>query len=219
MALALDGSVHGNSGSSNSLPVSLSTSNGNVVIVVCVTTNGGPVTGVSGSTMGAFTLRKAQGGPNFIETWYKKSTSALSSETITVSTTSSSFITVDAFGISGADTTTIFDSNVSLPNAPGGANHVVVSTTNANDFIFAAYRFNSTPSPTEGTGFTKISGANFQLVEYKIVSATQSSLDIGIGTGDGDENNGIGDAIIQATGGGGFFGRYYYVMGARAINV
>jgi hypothetical protein len=75
---------------------------------------------------------------------------------------------------------------------------ITLSTSNASDFILGAYRFSSTPSPTAGAGWTQISGADGQLVEYKIVSAVQSKLDIVIGTGSGNDNAGIGDAIMSA---------------------
>jgi hypothetical protein len=55
----------------------------------------------------------------------------------------------------------------------------------------------ATASPTQGTGFTKISGANFQLVQYKINSATETNATAD--TGSSAASNGvIADALMQA---------------------
>jgi hypothetical protein len=48
-----------------------------------------------------------------------------------------------------------------------------------------------------------IDSGDFQAVEYRIVSATQSSQTATLGTGAGQANAGIVDAIMQASGGGG----------------
>jgi hypothetical protein len=75
------------------------------------------------------------------------------------------------------------------------------STSNANDFIFAVYGWGNTPSPTAGTGWTAISGADYQLTEYKIVSATQTNLGAPVGggaVGSGDITAGVMDAIVQS---------------------
>jgi hypothetical protein len=132
-----------------------------------------------------------------------KSTSALSNEAITVNFSGvAPVITVDVFAISGADTTIINDSNVALPNTTvTSGNTVSLTTSNANDFLIGFYGFNSTANPTQGAGWTLISGANFFMTEYKIVSATQSGTVATIGTGDTDEAAGIADAVIAASGG------------------
>ncbi len=119
------------------------------------------------------------------------------------------------FGVSGADTVAIWDANAALPDT-GGTGDRSITTSSADCFLIGSYRFQSTASPTQGTGWTKISGADFQLTEYKIVSATQSGTDVAIGTGSGDNNAGIGDAIVSAGGGGGATmaaGQYYRLAG------
>ena len=200
MALALDGSGHANATNVSSIAVTLTTSNADDVICIVVTMNGvESISSISDDAGLTWTERATSvADASHIEFWTAPAPSALTTDEITVTLSgSTTFITVDAFGISGADTTTIFDSNVALPDTQDGSGHVTITTSNADDFLIGAYRF-SVANPTEGTGWTKISGANFQLTEYKIVSATQSALDVDIGTGDGSENGGIGDAIIAA---------------------
>jgi hypothetical protein len=198
--MALDGKVHGNFVSGSSTTLSLTTANANDVIIAAVTVNGTTVSSISSGHLN-FTLRKREqvsGGSYYLDVWYAVAPVALSAEAITVTLSgSSAYCTVDIFGVSGANTSAIFDSNSSLPTAVQSGD-VTLSTSNANDFIFGAYRFASTPSPTAGAGWTQISGANYQLVEYQIASAVQSKLDVVIGTGSGNDNAGIGDAIMHA---------------------
>lgn len=203
MALALDGSVHKNVVGPASTTVTLSTSNAGDVIVAFITINLANVASISSANTTGWTARKVQGTGtgSFIEEWRGVAASALSSEVITLSFgVGVGFTTIDVFGISGADTTTIYDSNAALPDG-GTTGNRSITTTNANDILIAGYRFGSTANPTQGTGWTKISGADFQLTEYLIVSATQSGTAAAIGTGSGDQNAGIADAIIQASAG------------------
>lgn len=200
MALALDGSVHGNA-TAASLGVSLTTANANDIIVVIATINSGPVTSVVGGGLTwNFVIADGPTAASQIEFWYAVAASALSSVTITVTQTGSGFITVDAFGISGADTSTIFDANASTPDS-STTGLLSITTDTADTFIIGGYRI-SVANPTEGSGWTKISGADFQLTEYMIVSSTQSALAVTIGTGNGSQNGGVGHAIIIAAAGG-----------------
>lgn len=202
MALALDGSGHNSAGSpGSSLTVSLTTSVSDSVIVVTVLVNDFQVTSITASNIPSITLRKRQavsGGGFYIEEWQGVATGTLSSETITVNFGGTvGFATIDAFGISGADTSTVWDSNGALPDGQTTST-CSITTSNADDFLIGTYRFGSEVNPTQGAGWTKISGANGLLTEYKIVSATQSGTSVTIGTGNGDQNAGIGDAVIQA---------------------
>lgn len=205
MGLALDGSVHGNA-TASSVAVSLTTSNANDDIFVVVTTNGGPVTSVTASGL-TFTLHKNGffTANQYLEIWCAKNAGILTAASITVNNTASGFTTVDALGVSGADTSTVFDGNGSIPNITtvNGAD-AIISTNTANCFLLGCYRQSTTASPTAGPGLTLISGADFQLVEYQIVSATQTNFDFTKTTGTGDSRVGIGTAIIQASGGGSF---------------
>lgn len=200
MALSLDGSAHANA-TAASPTISLTTSAAGVVCVL-VTTNGGPLTSASGSTLGSFTrVGRSSSGSFPIELWYVISSGAVSSETITVNNTASGYTTIDAFGISGTPSSSVLDANASNPSTNTDASTLTISTDTADTFICGGYRV-VVENPTQGTGYTLISGAHFQLCQYKIVSSTQSSLAFGIGTGDTFQNGGIVAAFVQDAGGG-----------------
>jgi hypothetical protein len=207
VSLALDGTAHTSFTSGSSGTLSLTTLNANDVIIAAVLVNSTTTSSINSAHLN-FTLRKRQlasdGYSDYIETWYAVASEALSDEVITFTLNSalnsqgspSPVYTANVFGIAGANTSAIFDSNTSLPAAVSTGN-VELSTSNANDFIVGTYRI-ATASPTAGSGWTQIFGADNLLVEYLIVSATQSALSLPIGTGSGLQNGGIGDAIMGA---------------------
>lgn len=212
MAIALDvggGSPGHNNATAGSVAASLSTSNANCIIIAVITTNGGPVSSVTTSPSSlSFSLRvkAVQDGNSALtlEIWQAVASSTLSSETITANLSSSNFTTVDVFGISGADTSTINDSNGSIPaKQETNFNTVSATTSNANDFLIGAYRFKgASGTSSAGSGWTAIGNTDYQLCEYQIVAATSTYTAL-IGTLDGNEGCGVFDAVIQATGGGG----------------
>lgn len=209
MSLALDGHVHGTLGTGNSFSVSLTTTGGSGQIVVAIATNNTSVTSVTATGL-TFLQRKATTGGfgwNVLAEYVAPYTTNFSGNiTITLSGTQS--CTVDAWGISGADTTASvtsgnapFDANASMPysttnNAVSGA-----STSTANDFIYAIVSSPSTD--TAGTGWTLIpgSGANYLTCQYQIVSSTQTGLSGATGSGTGNDTGSILDAIRGASGG------------------
>jgi hypothetical protein len=86
--------------------------------------------------------------------------------------------------------------NIWGPNtapAPAGT----ISTNNATDLLLAGYRFGGNTTPTAGSGWTALQGANNQLLEYHNVTTTQSNLTPPIGVGNNNQNGGIGDAIMN----------------------
>jgi hypothetical protein len=184
------------SGTSGAVTLSTTATSGRVFVVV--ENNGTNVSSVTGGGL-TFTgrLQWSNGAvcgttSDCLSVFSAPFSSALSSATLTVNNSNSSgFMTIDAFAVSGQNG---FDTDASLP-AGGTTSPVVISTGNANDMLLCFYRFSSTSTPTEGAGFTKISGADFLLTEYKKVTATQSSFSCPIGTGNTDENAGIGDAV------------------------
>jgi hypothetical protein len=122
------------------------------------------------------------------------------------------------FGISGADTSTIFDSHSGLPctGNNGGAQSTpgscTLSTSNANDIIIglsSAYS-GSITGCTPGTGFTAINTGNcapgsvdgdgMGWGEYEIFSSTQTSLSVSVAFGGNTHWAFIGDAIMAASG-------------------
>lgn len=198
---AIDGTpVHKNtSGTSTTITASTSASSGR--FFVAVLNNSTNVSGVTSANV-TFTRRSSVqtngditpcgAATECLEVYSGTYASALSSEVITITNSNSSgFMTIDGFAVTGQNG---FDVNAALPwqKSTGQAS---ITTSNANDMLICAYRFAGTASPTQGTGMTKISGADFMLTEYKTVTATQSSFSCPIGTGDTDENASIGDAV------------------------
>jgi|SRR5581483_3427093 len=204
MALALEGTpVHNNATSGSSLVTGAFTTTvgTEVFIVATVNPQGATISSITGGglTWAKRTSATSVGNGN-IEEWAAKATGALSGVQFTINFASSvTFVTSDLFAFSGEDTSTIWDSNGAVP-ANNTSNPVSISTSNANDAIIAGARMSSTASPTAGTGFTRISGADFQLTEYEIVSATQSGLSCDTG-GSAASNGMVADALMQASGG------------------
>lgn len=204
MALAIDGSVHGNAASSVSLAVNLTTTQSNDYIIVAIEANTGPVVSVSSVALGSFTRMAASAGFSFVEeVWYKFSSGILTADTITVTQNGIDFITVDAFGVSGSgQISAVFDSGG--PQTTAGADPLSITTTNPNTMVVGCFRPNNA-NPTAGAGFTQLSGADWHLVEYKLLSTAQT-LSCTIGTGAGTCNGVIVFGIVTAVVGGPILG-------------
>lgn len=209
MALARDG--HGHANATSATPSASLTTAGPGVVCCLVTTNGGPVTGVAGSTLGAFTrVGRSSSGGFPIELWRAYSSGALSSEVITVTNTSSAFTTIDVWGIASTPSSSALDSDASNPSTNTDASTLTIDTVAAACFICGGYRLFE-PNPTAGAGLTLISGADYQLAQYAIVSSAQNDFSFGIGTGNGFQNGGIVAAFVEDAG-----GNIYEVSGSLA---
>jgi hypothetical protein len=203
MAIAVDTSVAGSSGSSSSFALpALSTAGTNEIIMVFVETNGGPVTSISDTASLTWTFLKNQDDGNAgekMEMWYAKAAAQLSSDVITVNTTSAAFITACAVAISGANFSSPFDSNAAIPTSHDNSNHLTFTTSNANDLLIAGGR---SGGQAPDAPYTTIYAANFLSVGYVIVSTTQSSgSDFSVNGG--SSTWAVGTALVQDTGGGG----------------
>lgn len=204
---AIDGTpVHKNvtSGSSTTLPGLTTASAGDLICVVC-TINNTYVTSVTSANV-TFSKRVDQLVSNGIcsssptnsclSFWSGVASGALAGEIITVTLNASTgFMTCDAFAIQNQAG---FDTNVALPTVGNLGSNVpiaTISTSNANDMLLGLYRMSTTASPAAGTGWTAISGADYQLVEYQKVTATQTNATAPLGGGASDESAGIGDAV------------------------
>lgn len=212
MALALDGTAITNV-TANVAVLSLTTSSANDIICVASAENSGSISSIVAIGL-TFTKRAISTGGQFIEYWTAVASSALSSLVITVNYSAVSFTTVCAFGISGADTTTKFDSNAVLPVVNSSSTITTLSTTAANTMLLSFYRQGGTASPAAGSGFTAIAAqaGGFALFQYKIVSSAQTNVSCGKdgGTTNGDANGGIADAILAASAAA--YNPYYYRM-------
>lgn len=203
---------HAVNGSTTSLAANITTTLSNCIVCCVVTCNGGPIVSVTAS--GLTFSHQADNGNNDhdrIELWTAVAASTQSAVSITATQTNAGqYMVMDVFAFSGTDTSSTFDGSP----VTGNPDPLSISTSVADTVIVGCYRVN-TASPTAGTGFTAVSGADFQLTEYKIVSSTQTSLSVTVGTGVGTANGGVVVALkAAAAGGGSFFSRYYYDMPA-----
>lgn len=177
MSLSLDGHILGHTDAGTAISASLTTSNSNDVIVVTVISN----VAVSSVTASGLTFTEVSGlpfsvGGNFVDFWWAPASLPLGSLSITVNTSTSTYITMIAFGISGANILTPFDGAVVTNNG----SDVTISTTAANTFIFGTAVDNSV---TPSGGFTEIETQTlFNLTEYEIFSSPQTSLTVGTGS-------------------------------------
>ena len=178
-----------------------------LVLVATVNSSGTPAFTCSSSTLGSWGSALVQAGSaaaNPIVAFTKACTSALTNEVVTLSCNNGmSFVTIDVFEVKGATTSSYLDPNVSLPATSGGPDPVTgIGTSNANDLIVAGFREFSTSSPTAGNvagaAALAVSGADFQLVEYGIVTSTVSGASASQSTGAGDSNGCFAFAIKAA---------------------
>lgn len=198
MSIAIDLTSGGHSTGLNT--VTISTAKSNDVIVLFVTFNGGgPATGVSSSNTTGWVRRDSNNVTNAIEEWVGIANAPLTNEVITVAWTGvPSFTTIDAFGISGGNTSTPNDSNGGLPYLVAATDVLITTSNPGNDIIIAGYRLGSSTG-SAGTGWTAVSagtGNDFQMVEYKVTSGVQTSLDATLSSG--TISQGLGDAFIEA---------------------
>ncbi len=197
--LALDGNGFSSRPfeSTTSTSVTLTTANANDVIILDIVQNGTTVSSVSDTADLVWHQRAVAGsGSDTIYEYYAIAPNALSADAITVNFAgTASYVDLNAFGISGANTSSPFDTSVpATPASSTGA----VTTSNANDLIFAAYRFSTDATPSAGSSWTAINASGgYYLSEDQIVSATQAGLVATASTA--DENGGIVDAVVQAT--------------------
>ncbi len=209
MALALEGTpqhVTGSGSNTTNLPAFTTSVAARLFISVAFNdTAGVVVSGISGGGL-TWTQRVGRNGTNSsIELWSAEAASAVAGAVFTITYSAAAtpaFTSAHVFAFSGQDTSgTPFDGNGAVP-ASSATDPVAITTTNADDVIIAAYRESSTASPTAGTGFTTIIGADYHLAQYKIVAAPQTGLSCTQGTGAGDSNGCVADALKAAGGGG-----------------
>ena len=188
--LALDGSGVCDSASTNTCNISLTTSSSpDVIIVLDVCASGSgcslKTTSKPTSTGLTFTLRAgASAGADYhVDEYYAVVSSTLSSATVTCTNAANKRISCVAFGVSGANTKTIWDSNAAIPcvavstsNAPS----CTISTSNANDLLIESISSNSATCAKESS-FTLIRSECNDVdggaaAAYEVVPSTQSSV-------------------------------------------
>lgn len=239
MALALDGAVATGfiNGAASTTIVSsgkTTTSTNDVIVALIGICNGSnsqlTVSSVSGGGL-TWTKRAAQaflttGGFQYtsFEVWYAIAAGTLSAAAITATLSGSSVAgTIQVFAVSGANTASPWDpvstsvktNLTSTKDTP----QTTITTTNANDFVFAAI-FNSSGTITSWTtqaSYTTLGNLSgfsgspnfiqaYEQGEYQIVSATQSGATVGF-SDITDSYCLFVDAIKQASAGAAFLAK------------
>ena len=179
--------------STTTTSVTLTTTQANDVIILEVVENGSTVGSVADAAGLIWNVRAVAGsGSNLIYEYYAIASTPLSADAITVNFTgTASYADLNAFGVSGANTSSPFDTSVPTNAATSTG---AVTTSNANDFVFAGYRFASDATPSAGSSWTAINASGgYYLSEYQITSSTQTGLVATASTA--DEDGGIVDAV------------------------
>lgn len=205
-APTLDGSAT-NFGNAQNGMVTLSTTQINDVIIVdaAVTGNAGAAASSVSDTAGlTWTKRTSQtivSGTEMSE-WWAVSSGILTSDVITINgNANATGFRHTAFGVNNANTTTPFDTNVSLPAKSLGTTATAltetISTTHPNDMLIAFLRSTaSLGTVTEPSGFTQIQGSSATDASYEGITSTQSNLGVAYSWTGATTNSGlIVDAI------------------------
>jgi hypothetical protein len=153
------------------------------------------VTGVSG---GGLTWSKRQGADytdatnnydSTVEVWTAVAPGALSNVVITATLSAQArYAGINAFGISGINTSSPYDSNASVPasghdnSAGSSVPGATISTTNAHDFILGVFYNSGGYGNSLQSGFTALFQNTSALIQYKVVSSPQSNLSVNQGT-------------------------------------
>lgn len=192
--ITLDGSAVASTGSGpTSTTITLTTTKTNDFLVLCIQLNAVGVTSVADVAGLTWTQIGVQTGAMWCYRAF--STGILTSDIITVTFTGAgAFSSSVAFALNGSSGSSALDVNGALPGTTTTSTPLTLTTSNANDLLFAAYSLN-TGSGTAGSGWTLVpgSGGNFMMIQYQLVTATQSALSAAIGTG--TIKNGIGHAV------------------------
>jgi hypothetical protein len=181
----------------------LTTTGGNRIIYVVAAINGvnggaDTIAFSDAASLNVLTFSQraiTRAGGNLVVSATAVASGTLTADAITVSVTPGvgvGYIEGLAIGIAGANTTTKFDANGSIPQAVvTGA--VSISTSHNCDFILNAMRGGSTPY-TPDAGWTSAIQGDFVGMEYLPVTSTQSGLSPTFGI---SYNGAISDAIVS----------------------
>jgi hypothetical protein len=184
---ALDGSASTNTVTSNTMTITLTTTQPNDVLYLSWVGNGGDryIISVTSPDTSVWMQRAriSRDSDHWLETWYAtKSTAGTTTITITMDSDSSTNCAAVAFGISGANTASPFDGNARTSTGHGNLAQIVnVVTSNPNDFLIGAMGaetwdltpYNSLVAQNSFTLIRKqtVGSSRFTADEYRIVPA------------------------------------------------
>ncbi len=206
----LDGSASASVSAGTIITISLTTTKSNDLLYVSIVDgNSFTVSSITSSPSLTWTQRLniAFSSSRDLETWYAIWSSS-GTITITITLTGSTFGAAVAYGISGANTASPFDTNALIPRSASGTAGttatVTISTSSANDFIIGAAGILGNPALTTGTGFTLVltqtvgTGANARETsdEFQTVSTTQTNLAVSYSWTGTQDWAIIGDAVV-----------------------
>lgn len=201
-ALALDGTpVRNVATSSTSVVLSTVTISNNDIVVV-LTSSSNQITGVSGSVNGAYTkLGDATGSGSWSAIWYVVSASA-GTENITASQANGAFIEAVGFGVSGANTSTPWDTLGGPSFVTNTVFHssFTLTTVSSPDMVIAVESEPGCGGPfSADSGYTILSAAaTCTVAEYQQTASTGTFT---INSGNRIfAANGVGAALVQAGG-------------------
>lgn len=226
--LALDGSATGTWSTGSSFTITATTANTNDVIVLWIVTykSGSSITVSSISdSLGKVTWQSAartsyvacSAAQETTQTeWYGIAATAITSDVITVTLSATpTLASGEEFAVTGANTLSPFDPNANVPKTAVGTCTATtaaptvsgLSTTNPNDFIFAAYGGYTSATETAGafagtagTLMKTVAGTGDSLAtEYRIVAAAETSQSCAFGTATTYWGI-LCDAIVQSSG-------------------
>ena len=190
--MAIDGSAGAKADASSFKITGFSTSHSPDVIALAVDVGSSTAVHVSDTAGLTWTERGSAFnyvGTSYLRTYYAVASGPLSSDTITITLGTASNVGAVVFGVSGANTAAIWDSNSGLPRQARGSGvtpSTTVSTSNADDMIIGFVGdYDNGGATKAGSGFTLIPPTNegssqggsntVQVsVEYALVASTES---------------------------------------------
>lgn len=192
-ALSADGTAN-TAGFSAANTITLTTTKTNDIIIVDIVNNAcsGGATTISDGALLSWT--KHAGGTGILQEYWALSTGILTADVIAIGCATGS-VSGAAFAINGANTGSPFDPNGAIP-VIGTTTAVNISTTNANTFMFVAYKTTGS-SCTPGIGWTTISNntGSFLFTEFQIATSPQTALPAAVSVC--TLSNGLGDAVTH----------------------
>ncbi|HXW36993.1 MAG TPA: hypothetical protein VEJ36_03710 [Nitrososphaerales archaeon] len=204
--------AYGSVASGTTLSATLTSCQANDLIVVVITGSSTTETVSSVTATGlTFTARTSEtGNGESVFEYYAYTTTALTSELVTVTMSAAHSYDVEVFGVTGVSSSSKYDPNASVPGKATGTGGFFgtdpsvtgISTTNPTDLIVGLEGDSSGTIQTAGTGFTLLAShtntGQVISVEYEIVSSTQSGVTVSFGTATTDWVM-IADAIDPAS--------------------
>jgi hypothetical protein len=184
---AIDGTASCTTGSSP-CTFSLTTTKSNDLIVIACTNNGSSPLTANTVTVGgsAATYRtnptvspsNPLAGGNTIYEYYYLASAPLAAASIVATLTTSTYLECLAWGVSGVNFSTPFDTNASVPDGVGSGT-MTLSTSNANDLIWMVGRSDSgLSSSNTPSGWTTLAYGAFSGAFYQTFTSTQSGLTV-----------------------------------------